>query len=52
MHGNQLRKIVPILKDQDMQIVFSILEDKLPEEMKKNEYIILALEPSDKLFRF
>lgn len=29
----------------------SILKDKLPEELDKNEYVILKLSQNDKLFR-
>ncbi len=51
MHDNQLSKIAEIVNDNNIQFVASILKDKLPEELNKEEYFILKLSQSDKLFR-
>ena len=51
MHGNQLRMIANLVHEKGIQFVASILKDKLPEELNKDEYVILKLSQSDKLFR-
>jgi len=51
MHGNQLLKIANLVNVKGIQFVASILKDKLPEELNKNEYVILKLSQDDKLFR-
>ena len=51
MHGNQLMMIAQIVNDSGMQFVASILKDKLPEELNKEEYVVLKLSQEDKLFR-
>jgi len=35
----------------DIQFVASILKDKLPEEINKEEYFVVKLSQTDKLFR-
>jgi uncharacterized protein YydD (DUF2326 family) len=51
MHGNQLLKIAKLVNVKGTQFVASILKDKLPEELDKDEYVILKLSQDDKLFR-
>lgn len=51
MHDNQLIQIADIVNKHNIQFVASILEDKLPESLKKDEYYIVKLSQDDKLFR-
>jgi len=51
MHGNQLLKIANLVNTRGVQFVASILKDKLPVELNKDEYIVLKLSQDDKLFR-
>jgi len=51
MHGNQLLKIANLVNVKGIQFVASILKDKLPEELNKDEYVILKLSQDDKLFK-
>lgn len=51
MHDNQLSKIAEILDSKNIQFVASILKDKLPNELNKEEYFILKLSQNDKLFK-
>lgn len=51
MHDNQLSKIAEIVNDNNIQFVASILKDKLPEDLKNEDYFILKLSQTDKLFR-
>ncbi|MNW47582.1 hypothetical protein D3C74_249170 [compost metagenome] len=51
MHGNQLKKVSKFAKDKKIQLVFSILKDKLPSELNSGEHIVLRLSDEDKLFR-
>lgn len=51
MHDNQLIKIAELVNEENIQFVASILKDKLPDELNQEEYFILQLSQSDKLFR-
>jgi uncharacterized protein YydD (DUF2326 family) len=51
MSDNQLVAIADIVNQNNIQFVASILKDKLPEELKNEEYYILKLSEHDKLFR-
>ena len=51
MHDNQLIKIAQLVNDKGIQFVASILKDKLPDELNKEEYFVIRLSQSDKLFR-
>jgi uncharacterized protein YydD (DUF2326 family) len=51
MHDNQLVKIAEFVNRNNIQFVASILKDKLPNEINKEEYFIVKLSQSDKLFR-
>lgn len=53
MHDNQLERIGRLVerKSNQVQFVASILRDKLPPELNKEEYMAVKLSQSDKLFR-
>jgi uncharacterized protein YydD (DUF2326 family) len=51
MHDNQLVKIAEFVNRNNIQFVASILKDKLPVELNKDEYFIIKLSQNDKLFR-
>jgi len=51
MHGNQLLRIADLVNKKGIQFVTSILRDKLPEGLNKDEYVILKLSQENKLFR-
>jgi uncharacterized protein YydD (DUF2326 family) len=51
MHDNQLLMIANLVNARGIQFVASILKDKLPEELNKDEYVVLKLSQEDKLFR-
>lgn len=51
MHDNQLVKIAELVGKSNIQFVASILKDKLPEELNKEEYFVIKLSQQDKLFR-
>ena len=51
MHDNQLLKIAQLVNSKGIQFVASILKDKLPEELNREDYFVVKLSQSDKLFR-
>jgi hypothetical protein len=51
MHGNQLLRIANLVNKKGIQFIASILQDKLPGELNKDEFVILKLSQDDKLFR-
>jgi DNA repair exonuclease SbcCD ATPase subunit len=51
MHDNQLVKIADFVNRNNIQFVASILKDKLPLEINKEEYFVVKLSQTDKLFR-
>lgn len=53
MHDNQLEKIAELVqsKKDHVQFVASILKDKLPTALNKEEYFVVKLSQEDKLFR-
>lgn len=51
MHDNQLVKIAELVNQNSIQFVASILKDKLPSELNKEEYFIVKLSEEDKLFK-
>ncbi|SDM65902.1 DUF2326 domain-containing protein [Sediminibacillus halophilus] len=51
MHGNQLLKVNDFAWKNNIQLVFSILKDKIPEEINNDKHIVLSLSEKDKLFR-
>jgi uncharacterized protein YydD (DUF2326 family) len=51
MHDNQLIKITNLVNTKNIQFVASILSDKLPEELNKDDFIVLKLSQTNKLFK-
>ncbi len=51
MDDKQLVKIAEFVNRNNIQFVASILKDKLPKEINKEEYFVVKLSQSDKLFR-
>lgn len=51
MHGNQLVKISEFIRNKNIQLVFSILKDKLPKEIDIEKNIIIRLSQESKLFK-
>lgn len=51
MHDNQLVKIANLVSESGIQFVASILKDKLPDELNREDYFVVKLSQSDKLFR-
>jgi len=51
MDDKQLVKIAKFANQNNIQFVASILNDKLPQELNNDEYIIIKLSQNDKLFR-
>lgn len=51
MDDKQLVKISEFVNRNNIQFVASILKDKLPEEINKEEYFVVKLSQNDKLFR-
>ncbi|MBR2507369.1 MAG: DUF2326 domain-containing protein [Bacilli bacterium] len=51
LHDNQLEKVADFVKKNNIQLVLTILKDKLPASLVKEEDIILELSQDDKLFR-
>jgi hypothetical protein len=51
MHDNQLVKIASLVNTKQIQFIASILKDKLPDELNKDEYMVVKLSQEDKLFR-
>lgn len=51
MHGNQLLKVNDFAWKSNIQLVFSILKDKIPEQINDKKHIVLSLSEEDKLFK-
>lgn len=51
MHDNQLVKLAEIANRENIQFIASILEDKLPAELRNDDYYVVKLSQNDKLFR-
>jgi uncharacterized protein YydD (DUF2326 family) len=51
LHDNQLINVSRFVETHDIQLVISILNDKVPEEIRDSEYVVLSLSQNDKLFR-
>jgi hypothetical protein len=51
MHDNQLLKIAQLVNSKGIQFVASILKDKLPEELNREEFFVVKLSQGEKLFR-
>ncbi|MBN1830256.1 MAG: DUF2326 domain-containing protein [Deltaproteobacteria bacterium] len=50
MHDNQLLRIAHFVNTKGIQFVASILKDKLPSDLNKDEYVVVKLSQDDKLF--
>jgi len=51
MHDNQLIKVAEFLEDKNIQVVISILKDKLPDKVLKNAHLAIELSQDSKLFK-
>jgi hypothetical protein len=51
MDDKQLVKIANFVNRNEIQFVASILKDKLPPEINEEEFFVVKLSQSDKLFR-
>ena len=51
MDDKQLVKISEFVNRNNIQFVASILKDKLPDEINKDDYFVVKLSQNDKLFR-
>lgn len=51
MHDNQLIKIADYIKNKNIQLVVSMLSDKIPEEVYANANIVTRLSQNEKLFK-
>lgn len=50
MHDHQLITLADIVNRENIQFVASILKDKLPEQLQKEEYYVVELSEAKKLF--
>lgn len=51
MHDNQLLKVADYVIKKDIQLVVSILKDKLPNDLLKRANVVVELSQEDKLFK-
>ncbi|MGE8004235.1 DUF2326 domain-containing protein [Lysinibacillus sp. NPDC093216] len=51
MHGNQLINLNNFIKDKNIQVIISILSDKVPSELNTDNFIVLKLSQEQKLFK-
>ena len=51
MHDNQLSKVAEYVKDKDIQLVVSILKDKLPDGLIDKANVVVELSQESKLFK-
>ncbi|MFO3667972.1 DUF2326 domain-containing protein [Anaerococcus kampingiae] len=51
MHDNQLSKVANFVMKKDIQLVISILKDKLPDALLNKANVVVELSQEDKLFR-
>ena len=51
VHGNQLNKFAEAVNKYNVQFVCSMLYDKLPSVLRKNEHVVVRLSQDSKLFR-
>lgn len=51
MHDHQLIKVAEYVRDKNIQLVISILKDKLPEEALDTAHVVIKLSQNDRLFR-
>ena len=51
MHDNQLIKVAEFIQNKNIQLIISILKDKLPKDVLNKAHIAIELSQNDKLFR-
>ncbi len=51
MHDNQLIKVAQYVQQKNIQLVVSILKDKLPEKVLEKAHVAVELSQDEKLFR-
>ena len=51
MHDNQLIQVSEFVKNENIQLVVSILKDKLPEPVLESAHIAVELSQENKLFK-
>lgn len=51
VHGNQLNKFAEAVNKYNVQFVCSMLYDKLPSGLRKDEHVVVRLSQDSKLFR-
>lgn len=51
IHDNQLNTIIDVANNSNAQYIVPILRDKIPSNVDVNDYIILSLSQTQKLFR-
>ncbi|GMQ55974.1 DUF2326 domain-containing protein [Vallitalea sediminicola] len=51
MHDNQLIKVADYVRNKDIQLVVSILRDKLPEGLENKGNVVIKLSQESKLFK-
>jgi len=51
MHNNQLIKVADFVQNKNLQLVISILRDKLPKEVMEKAHTVIELSQNNKLFR-
>jgi len=51
MHDNQLLKVENFVRENEIQLVISMLKDKLPEGLIDKSNVVVELSQDDKLFR-
>ena len=51
MHGNQLINLNNYIKDKNIQVILSILSDKIPRELNTDDFVVLRLSQENKLFK-
>lgn len=51
MHDHQLIKVAEYVRNRNMQLVISILKDKLPQKVLENAHVVVELSQEQKLFK-
>ena len=51
VHDNQLVNLLDYVSDKNVQFVASILKDKLPDKLRKEEFYVIELSQDNKLLR-
>lgn len=51
MHNNQLVNVAEFVQHKNIQLVISILKDKLPTAVSDKAHIVVELSQNEKLFK-